>query len=220
MGYRLAQPNFSKGEIAPALWGRFDVEAYATAVRTGRNVYVLKYGGLEKRPGTRFVAEVLDATHPVRLVPFQFSIEQAYALEMGQGYARVAAKGGLVLHEQLAITEITNAAQASVRAAYHGYAPGNQVYLSGILGGLGEQLNGRFAIVVSVTDVNNFVINIDTLDMPSFTGSGGGITRAAPPAADPAPPVVPDPVEPPPPPSTGGGGGRGRNPDNPNEQIP
>lgn len=220
MGYRIAQPNFSKGELAPHLWGRFDVDAYQTAVRKARNCYVLKYGGLEKRPGTRFVAEVLDDSGPVRLIPFQFSIEQTYALEMGQGYMRVAALGGLVLNEQLAITSITNEAQAKITAAYHGYSVGNQVYLSGIAGDLGEELNGRIATVSAVVDANNFRIDISTVDMAAFTTADGGITRTGAPDPDPDPPTVPPVVTPPDPPPTGGGGGDGRDPDNPNEQLP
>lgn len=220
MGYRIAQPNFSKGELAPHLWGRFDVDAYQTAVRKARNCYVLKYGGLEKRPGTRFVAEVLDASEPVRIIPFQFSIEQAYALEMGQGYMRVAALGGLVLNEQLAITGITNEAQAKITAAYHGYSVGNEVYLSGIAGDLGEELNGRIATVASVIDADNFRIDLSTVGMAAFSSSEGGITRSSAPDPDPDPPTVPPVVTPPEPPATGGGGGDGRDPNNPNEQQP
>lgn len=220
MAYRLGFPNFSKGELAPHLWGRFDVDAYQTAVRKARNCYVLKYGGLEKRPGTRFVAEVLDDSSPVRLIPFQFSIEQTYALEMGQGYMRVAALGGLVLNEQLAITGITNEAQAKITAAYHGYSVGNQVYLSGIAGDLGEELNGRIATVSAAVDANNFRIDISTVGMATFTTAEGGITRTGAPDPDPAPPTVPPVVTPPDPPPTGGGGGDGRNPNNPNQQIP
>ena len=58
--FRAAQTNFSRGEIAPHLYGRFDVEAWNSAVRKARNVMVLKYGGLTKRPGTQLVGEVLD----------------------------------------------------------------------------------------------------------------------------------------------------------------
>jgi hypothetical protein len=84
-GFRTAQANFCRGELGPQLYGRFDVDAWGTALRRARNVIVLKYGGLSKRPGTQLVAEVLDASQPVRLVPFQFSLDQTYALEMGQG---------------------------------------------------------------------------------------------------------------------------------------
>ncbi|APL94087.1 hypothetical protein [Sphingobium indicum] len=205
MGYRLAQPNFAKGEIGPDLYGRFDVDAYSTALRKARNVFVLKYGGLMKRPGTRLVSEVLDASQPTRLIPFQFSIEQAYALEFGHGYMRVAAAGGLVLNQELQITAITNESQAQVTAAYHGYSVGNRVFLSGIAGALGEQLNNRFFAIVAVVNANNFRIDVDTSGMAAFSGASGGIVRTSAPAPDPADPVIPDPVNPPSSPSTGGG---------------
>jgi hypothetical protein len=216
MDYRLAQPSFSKGEIAPDLYGRFDVDAYAQSLRKARNVVILKYGGVTKRPGTRLVAEVDDPSQPVRLVPFKFSIEQAYALELGQGYMRVAAAGGLVLNEELAITGITNDPQARITAAYHGYAVGQSVFLSGIDGALGDELNFRFFPIVAVIDDNNFRISIDATGLPAFSGATGGVTRTGGPPPDPVAPVVPDPVEPPPPPQTGGGG----RPLGPNEQIP
>ncbi|KEZ00494.1 hypothetical protein AI27_02020 [Sphingomonas sp. BHC-A] len=205
MGYRLAQPNFAKGEIGPDLYGRFDVDAYGTALRKARNVFVLKYGGLMKRPGTRLVSEVLDASQPTRLIPFQFSIEQAYALEFGHGYMRVAAAGGLVLNQELQITAITNESQAQVTAAYHGYSVGNRVFLSGIAGALGEQLNNRFFPVVAVVDAHNFRIGADTSGMAAFSGASGGAVRTSAPAPDPADPVIPPPVDAPSSPSTGGG---------------
>lgn len=216
MDYRLAQPSFSKGEIAPDLYGRFDVDAYSQSLRLARNVVILKYGGVTKRPGTRLVAEVYDASQPVRLVPFKFSIEQAYALELGQGYMRVAAAGGLVLNEELAITGITNEAQARITAAFHGYSVGQAVFLTGIDGALGDELNFRFFTVLAVIDDNNFRISMSTVGMAAFTSATGGITRVVEPDPGPVDPVVPDPVEPPPPPSTGGGS----RPLGPNEQIP
>lgn len=207
MAYRASLPNFSKGEIAPDLLGRFDVDAYSSSVRLGRNVMVLKYGGLTKRPGTRLVAEVEDPSQPVRLMPFQFSLSQTYALEMGQGYLRVAALGGMVLNEELAITAITNAASAKVTAAYHGYVAGDRIYLTGISGALGDYLNGRIAKIVSVVNGNEFTIDIDTSGQAAFTAATGGITRSGAPDPDPTPPVVPPPVDPPPKPPVGGGGG-------------
>lgn len=205
MGYRLASPNFSKGEIAPDLYGRFDVDAYSSSARKARNVMVLKYGGLTKRPGTRYVAEVRDATLPVRLLPFQFSFEQTYALEMGHGYMRVASGGGMVLNEELAITAITNADSAQVSAAFHGYSAGDEVFLSGITGQLGEFLNGRFWPIMSVVNDGAFTIAANTVGKGAFTAASGGITRVGAPDPDPVDPVVPDPVDPPEPPATGGG---------------
>tara|TARA_R110000787_G_scaffold152035_1_gene265758 strand:+ start:3509 stop:4093 length:585 start_codon:yes stop_codon:yes gene_type:complete len=54
---------------------------YATGLETCRNWIVLPHGGLTVRPGTRFVAEVKDSTKNARLLPFEFSTEEAYVIE-------------------------------------------------------------------------------------------------------------------------------------------
>ena len=205
--FRSAQPNFSKGVLAPHLHGRFDVDAYQSAVRVGKNVVVLKYGGLTKRPGTHLVAEVLDYSAPNRLLPFQFSLTQTYALEMGQGYMSPCAMGGRLIETELKITGITNAANARITAAYHGYSPGNRVYLTGIEKPLGDFLNGRVWTVLAAVDANSFTIDADTSTEAAFTSAAGGEVRTGAPAPDPTPPVVPDPVPTPDPPVVAPGGG-------------
>lgn len=207
--FRAGQPNFSRGVLSEHLHGRFDVDAYGAGLKEGTNVIILKYGGLTKRPGTRLVAEVIDGSEPTRIIPFQFSLTQTYALELGQGYMSPCALGGRVLEEELEIVNITNAANAEVEAAYHDYEVDQRVYLDGIEGELGDFLNGRFWDVLSVVDANKFTIDADTSALAAFTGADGGITRVAPPAPPPPPPVVPPPVPPPPPPGVGGGGGGG-----------
>lgn len=201
---RAVQVNFSRGELAPQLYGRFDVDSYQSAVRRARNVIVLKYGGLTKRPGTRLVGEVLNASQPGRLIPFQFSIDQTYALEMGQGYMAPCVAGGRVLEEELAITGISNAPQAVVSVAYHGLVVGDWWYFIGVAGGMGDLLNGRFFKVVSIVNDGAFVIDADTREVDAFSGCEGGITRTSPPAVV-TPPTVPPVVSPPEPPVVGGG---------------
>jgi len=201
--FRLALAKFAKGELAPDLYGRFDVDAYQSALRKARNVMVLKHGGLTKRPGTRLVAEVYNAAQPSRLIPFQFSLTQTYALEMGHGYMRVASAGGLVLNEELAVSAITAESYARVTAAYHGYSVGDQVYFDDIDGAMGDLLNNRFWTVRSVPDQHNFVIAANTTGL-AFTGSTGGITRTGAPDPDPVAPVVPPVVPDPDPPVIGG----------------
>lgn len=206
MAFRVTLPNFSKGEIGPELIARTDVAAYSAAARLARNVFVRKYGGLSKRMGTRFVAEVHDASQPVRLIPFQFSTVQAYALEFGQGYMRVAANGGMVLEQALTIQSITLGATTTIQTAFHAYAVGDEVYLSGISGT--TELNGRMVKVIAVPNANSFVVNVDSRGFGAFTADSGGITRTNDPTPPPAPPPVPDPTPAPPPPETGGGGSR------------
>jgi hypothetical protein len=204
MPLRTGQPNFSKGELAEDLISRVDVAAYATGLRRARNVMILKYGGVTKRPGTRFVAEAYDHDAPVRLAPFQFSLTQTYALEMGQGYMRPAALGGMVIEQKLTIAGITRGAATVIAAAYHAYAVGDQVYFSGIEGT--TELNGRIGRVTAVGDDSHFTVDIDSTGFGAFTADTGGSTRAGPPPPPPPPPPVPPPPPPPPPPDTGGGG--------------
>ena len=206
---RVGQPNFSKGEIAPELYGRFDVDFYSAGLKKARNVLVLKYGGLTKWPGTRLVAEVIDDSEPTRIIPFQFSLTQTYALELGQGYMAPCALGGRVLQEDLAITAITNATHAQITAAYHDYSVGDYVYLTGVAGTLGDFLNNRTWPVYSIVDTDNYTIDADTVGKGTFTTASGGITRTGTPPPPPPPPPVPPPVTPPDPPSIGGGGGGG-----------
>lgn len=220
--FRAAQPNFSRGVLAPHLHGRFDVDAYAAGIKEGTNVIILKYGGLTKRPGTRLVAEVVNGSEPTRIIPFQFSLTQTYALEMGQGYMSPCAIGGRLVEEELKITAITNEYPARISAAYHGYAEDELVYLTGInAGSMGNYLNGRFWRVADVISPGVFSIVADTTGLDPFVSCEGGTVRPGPPVAPPDPPVVPPVVPPEPPPGVGGGGGGGFGwPRNGNNPIP
>ncbi len=196
--FRAGLFNFSKGELAPQLYGRVDVAAYNAALRQARNVVVLKYGGIQRRMGTRVVYELTapaggwdDPTAAARLVSFEFSIEQTYVLLMTQAQMRPLALGGAVLEEELVITAITNEATAKITAAYHDYAVDDEIFLSGIAGALGAYLNGRTWKVTAVVDGNNFRINANTAAVAAFSGATGGTARTGPPTAPPAPPAVP-----------------------------
>lgn len=208
MAFRAALLNFTKGEIAPEVQARFDISIYSAALYRAKNVRILRTGGVTKRMGTRFVAECLTAGVE-RLIPFQFSNEQAYALEHAQALMRPLALGGAVLEEGLKVTAITKAAQAKITVAHHGFKVGEGVYLEGILGMV--EINDRFLKVVSVQDTSNFTVNIDSTDFATFTGDTGIVrtTDPTPPAPPPAPPPEPDPTPPPP---VGGGGGGGYQP--------
>jgi hypothetical protein len=71
------------------------------------------------------------AKDPVRLIPFEFSTEQAYILEFGKGYMRVMKDGGVVLESTKAISATTNATPVVVTTATHGYADGDEVFITG-----------------------------------------------------------------------------------------
>ena len=191
MVYRVGQAVFSKGEVSEELLARFDVDSYHTALRQASNVIVLKYGGVTKRPGTRLVAPVYK-DQGVRLMPFQYSLEQTYVLEMGQAYMRVAALGGMVIEDKLTVEGVARGATTRITASYHGFAVGDQVYFSGVTGC--TDLNGKIGTVLTVLDANTFTVDVDSSDYAAFTGDAGGTIRTGPPATAPSDPVVPDPL--------------------------
>ena len=210
MAYRKGLFNFSKGELSPDLYGRVDIAPYNAGTRRARNVLVMKYGGMTNRPGTEFIAEVEDPENPVRLFPFQFDdgkSPQNYALEMGQGYMRLAAGGGMVVEELLTVHGITNANPAVVNVPYHDYAVGDKWAVSSISGM--TEINDRIYTIVAIIDADHFSIDADSTSWGAFTGDTGGITRVVTPPPPPPPPPVPPPGPPDPPPDVWGGGGGG-----------
>jgi hypothetical protein len=92
-----AYSNFTAGELTPKLYGRTDIAKYENGAATVENFIVQPHGGLTRRPGTRFVAEVKTSSASTRLVPFEFNVEQAYVLEFGNLYFRIYKDGGQVV---------------------------------------------------------------------------------------------------------------------------
>ncbi|MEZ5665876.1 MAG: hypothetical protein R3F55_00240 [Alphaproteobacteria bacterium] len=90
------QTNFTAGEFAPTLEGRVDIAKYANACRRMRNMFPLLHGPAVRRGGTRHVAAAKSAAMPCRLIPFEFSVAQAYVLEFGDGSLRVYRDHGQV----------------------------------------------------------------------------------------------------------------------------
>lgn len=82
------QTNFTGGEISPRLLGRVDLQQYVNSVQRCENFICFPHGGITKRSGTRFVAEVKNSSQSVRLIPFIYSTVQAYVLEFGHQYVR------------------------------------------------------------------------------------------------------------------------------------
>lgn len=80
--------NFTAGELSPRLDGRVDLARYHNGCRRLENMIPLAHGPAERRPGTRFIAEVKTSAKKARLVPFEFSTEQAYVIEAGDLYFR------------------------------------------------------------------------------------------------------------------------------------
>lgn len=86
--YQPIQNAFSAGELSPRLFGRTDLAKYGSGVATLENWTVQPQGGVTRRPGSIFLAEVKDSTKTTRLIPFVFSPLTSYMLEVGERYIR------------------------------------------------------------------------------------------------------------------------------------
>lgn len=90
------QDVFTRGEVSPRLHARASLDLYRAALSKCENFITLPHGGIRKRGGTYFVAEVKTSAKKTRTIPFIFSADQAYALEFGDLYIRVYAYGARV----------------------------------------------------------------------------------------------------------------------------
>lgn len=135
MTNRLLQPSFTAGEVAPALYARVDTARYATGLKRCRNFIVRPYGGIENRAGFRFLSPVHDEAQVFRLIPFVYSTQAAYVIELGHLVARVYFDGALV---QVPIGE-TSAYAAGTTYGLHAYVnDGGVIYRSLQAGNLGN----------------------------------------------------------------------------------
>lgn len=196
--------NFSKGVLSDRLIGRVDVAAYNAGLKRGDNIVIQKQGAFSIRPGFRYIAEALGPDE--RLFPFQFSDDQPYALAFGQEYLQPMTAGGIIVEEELQIEDIENTDPMRIAALNHGYVAGDQAFIQGVDGDLGDYLNNRVWQVVLVPSDDYFAINLDGVNLPAFTGATGGIERTDPAPVPPAVPPTPPPFVPPDPPPVYGGG--------------
>ncbi len=78
------QPSFNAGEINPRLAARLDFAKYASALEECTNLVPLPEGGLTRRPGSRYIAEVEASDKATRLLPFEASATQQHIIELNE----------------------------------------------------------------------------------------------------------------------------------------
>ena len=98
--------NFQSGELSPRLEGRIDLQKYQSGVQQLTNMLVFPQGGATRRPGT-YYAGSSKSNGKVRLIPFEFSDEQAYVIELGANYMRFYVDGGLLVSGGSAVEVVT-----------------------------------------------------------------------------------------------------------------
>lgn len=175
MSIPLLDASFTLGEVAPALFGRFDTARLKSALATCRNFYAGYRGGAYSRAGTAFVgfSKQTGRTVKPRLIPFQFNINQGLALEFGNYYMRVIADGAYVTESPFQITNVTQTTPPvvtyqSLSTAVSVVANNGAVTTSYVRGDLLTLAGGTFTTVATMQVQNTTLAGL-TLDS---AGSG------------------------------------------------
>jgi len=90
---RIHQASFLRGELDPTIISRVDVAAYAQGLKKARNVIPLNQGGVERRGGTLFRA---DLGGPTRLESFIFNSTQEYIFAFQNTVLKIYTTAGVL----------------------------------------------------------------------------------------------------------------------------
>lgn len=170
------QTNFTAGEISPRMLGRVDIDRYSNGVAALENFIIMPQGGVYRRSGTRFAAELRDSSKKGRLVRFEFSTTQAYQIQFEDQKIRFYKDEGIITQTPQSITGITKANPAVV--TYSGsdtYANGDRVIISGV-SGMVEVNNREFTVANVNTGANTF--ELSGIDSSAYTTYSSGGTVA------------------------------------------
>jgi len=119
------QTNFSTGELDPLLRARVDIPQYDNALAKATNVIIQPQGGVRRRPGTKHVFELPNsggesAANGMRLISFEFSVDDSYMLCFVTGRMYVVKNGALITainggaNNYLTVSSITGAMLSSL----------------------------------------------------------------------------------------------------------
>jgi hypothetical protein len=110
------QTNFTTGELDPLVRSRIDLDAYNNALETAQNVVCQPQGGVKRRPGLKYIAELGGSPeNGVRLVNFEFSVNDSYMLAFTNQRMYVFKDKALITNinasgnDYLTVTAITSA---------------------------------------------------------------------------------------------------------------
>lgn len=133
-----------------------------------RNFYCDYRGGASSRAGFAYIGMCKQGApnsggtstdNPPRDIPFQFNINQGYALEFGDQYTRIKSDGAYVIEDEISITSATNADPAVFTSNGHGYEDGDWLYITGMSALLSNTVYATSRASDIVTIINNGVIS-------------------------------------------------------------
>lgn len=145
------QTNFSVGEVDPLIRGRIDLTQYYSALQKATNVTIIPQGGVRRRPGLRYVAQLpAAAANGVMMAPFEFSVNDSYMFVLTDKRIHVFKNGAQVtqITSTIAATYSQSGTTITVTAADHGLISGDTVYLDFTSG---TAVDGSFTVATAAS---------------------------------------------------------------------
>lgn len=99
--------NFTAGELSKRVDGRVDLSKYFNGCSLLENATVFPVGGAQRRMGFEYIGEAKNSAKQIRLIPFQFNVDQTYILEFGEYYIRFYTGGELLMDGGSAVEVVT-----------------------------------------------------------------------------------------------------------------
>ena len=168
------QNSWNAGEISPLLYNRIDFDKRNAGSKTLENFVPTKQGPITARAGTLYVGNAKDgATKRSELIPFEFSTEQAYMIEMSEYVFRFYKDGALA--SKADVTGVTSDAASPVvfTKVSHGLTENDIVTCSGFTEQTG--VNGNSYAVKNVA-ANTFELHSIDGDVQAANGDFNGGT--------------------------------------------
>lgn len=153
--------NFQAGELSPRLEGRIDLQKYNSGAQKLENMLVFPQGGITRRPGTKYAGSSKDGGK-VRLIPFEYSDEQAYVLEFGANYIRYFKDGGILTEATENISGATQANPVVLTITGTSLSNGDRIFVKDVAGMV--ELNNREFTVANKTT--------NTIELSGINGTG------------------------------------------------
>lgn len=159
MPNRVIKNTFNAGELSETLAGRTDLSKYFNGCSELVNGIVMPQGGVNKRPGTRFVAKGKGA---FRLFPFEFSADDVMVIEMGNLYMRFFKDKDRVMTDSVNLSD--DAVSISAFADYSGTVAGTVKATTSAVHGL---ITGDYVTIAGTTSYNG-VFKVTVIDTDDF----------------------------------------------------
>lgn len=170
----LARVDTSGGELSPLVYGRVDLPVYQKGLEWQKNLYSLPEGASRFRNAWKN-AHNTKSHGTGELMKFEFNNSDTYLLSLQDNVMRVYRDTAPVLYTAVAITAITKANPGSLTITGHGFATGDEIFITGVLGmtDISEQFYlAQYVNANTITLKDTFGNAVDTTNFQTYTSGG------------------------------------------------